>query len=53
MNYHEYVYIVLLYFALTALLGLAYGWLNIATGSVIGMCGLLVVSIKKENDGWR
>lgn len=49
VNYHEYLFVVLLFSALTALLAISYGWQTVAASTVFAIVGLLMVAIRGEN----
>lgn len=49
MKYHEYLFVVLLFAALTSLLAIAYGWETVAASTVFAIVGLLMVAIRLEN----
>lgn len=49
MRYHEYLFVVLLFAALTTLLAIAYGWQTVAASTAFGIIGILMVAIRLEN----
>jgi hypothetical protein len=51
LKYHEFLYVVLLFYTLIGLAGHAYGYHSIAGSILVGLSCLLLVAIKNENTG--
>lgn len=49
MPYYEYVFVVLLFIGLAALASYAYGLPSIGAPLLLGLVGLLMVAIRREN----
>lgn len=49
MPYYEYVFVVLLFIGVAALGAHAYGMQSITSSLLLGLVGLLMVAIKREN----
>lgn len=46
--YYEYVFTAMLFFAITTVLAIAYGWASVAGSTAVGLCGLLMVALRAE-----
>lgn len=48
MPYYEYVFVVLLFIGMSALLANVYGWQSMASSLLLGLVGILMVALRQE-----